>query len=247
MAQYIKQPSLGARIGTGIGQGLADILPKEMERGRLSAGLRQLEEQPNLTPQQYFSRALSIPGLIDRPQAIQSLADLARQQIRGQALIQQQNQQNQPPPNPFPPPKPKASTTDIPSVTKPKSLEEIQKGYIPPTQEQIFEDAGRRYNENPALYGNDPNNAIKAAEDAALREKQIYEAYKGQHSDLQNLQDNVVSRLKDHSTRLNAQIPANLYSRIEDKAMIKEYGKCRICVINASEPGTIYHKFDYSQ
>ena len=220
MVQKIKQAPLAARIGSGLAQGAGLQLPKEIEHYRISQGLRDLENQ-DLTPQQYFSRGITAaPGLIDKPQVVQSLADLSRQHMRGQALIQQQNQKNQPPPNPFPQQPPNATpNTNAPSVTKPKTLEEIQKGYIPPTQDQIYQEAGRRYTQNPALFGHDANNAIKAAEEAALKEKNIYDAYKQQHADLQHVQDNVVNRLQDFSDRLGAKVPANVFSKVEDKAI----------------------------
>src|SRR5258706_6152633 len=86
MAQYIKQGNIFGRIGTEIGKGLSESIPKEVERNRLSAGLKELNEQKDLSPQEYFTKALSVPGLIDRPQAIQSLAELAKQQGQRNSL-----------------------------------------------------------------------------------------------------------------------------------------------------------------
>jgi hypothetical protein len=81
MAQLIKQGNIFGRVGTGIGKGLAEQVPKEIERNRLSAGLQQLErDAPGLSPQQYYTRALQVPHLIEHPQATASLAELARHQ-----------------------------------------------------------------------------------------------------------------------------------------------------------------------
>lgn len=76
----VKQGNIFGRIGTELGRGLAESIPKEVERNRLAKGIEELNSNPNLTPLQYFSQALTKPGLIDRPQAIQSLAQLAREQ-----------------------------------------------------------------------------------------------------------------------------------------------------------------------
>lgn len=79
--QVIERSDPFGRIGKSFGEGLSEQIPKEVDRMRLSKGLQELEQQGGgLTPQQYFSRALQIPGLADRPQVVQSLSDLARQQ-----------------------------------------------------------------------------------------------------------------------------------------------------------------------
>lgn len=77
MVQYIKQAPLSARVGTGFAQGLADQIPKEIERNRLSSGLKNFEQDhQNLNPMQQLARLSSIPGIT--PQMISSFADLAR-------------------------------------------------------------------------------------------------------------------------------------------------------------------------
>ena len=80
MAQRIKQGNIFGRIGTEFGRGLAESIPKEIERTRLAQGLEDLNSQSNLTNREYFTRALSVPGLLDRPQVVQSLGQLAREQ-----------------------------------------------------------------------------------------------------------------------------------------------------------------------
>lgn len=98
MAQTIKQGNIFGRIGTGIGQGLAQQLPEEMNRGRLSAGLKNLGEQKDLTPFQQFAALSSIPGIT--PQMIQSGSELLKQQQlreaykRGRAPGQEYQQPN---------------------------------------------------------------------------------------------------------------------------------------------------------
>ena len=74
----IPQPSIAGRIGTGIGKGLAEQLPEEITRGRLSHGLNQVANQQGLTPFQQFSQLASTPGIT--PQMLQSGAELLKQQ-----------------------------------------------------------------------------------------------------------------------------------------------------------------------
>src|SRR6478752_4229054 len=77
MAQYIKQGDIFGRVGTGFAKGLAEQVPKEIERNRLSSGLKAFEqEHQNLNPMQQLARLSAIPGIT--PQTIQSFSDLAR-------------------------------------------------------------------------------------------------------------------------------------------------------------------------
>lgn len=220
MVQVIEQQGdIFGRIGAGLGKGLADQLPKEIERKRLSSGLKDFErDSANLSPLQQITRLASIPGAVDRPQLIQAVGELARQQAKGQALSQfgpkefpqfNRNNGREPP------------RSQVPSITQPDPLEKFQEGYIPPTQEEIYSHAGEMYNNNPALFGNDPNKAIEAAENAAKKDQDIANAYQTKHQNLTTIQDNVVKRLKQHSVDLGASklVPANVYSKIEDEAI----------------------------
>ncbi len=222
MAQEIQNANIFGRIGSGLGAGLAEQLPKEIERNRLSSGLNRFaEDSANLTPLQQLARISTIPGVT--PQMIQSFGELGKQQSKGQALIQSQNRGNEIKKSPFPKDNKmglnKPSGSEIPSITQEENLRKIQEGYVPPTQEQIIENAGRMFNENPALYGNDPNKAIEAAEKAELRKEKIYETANIQNEKLSGIQDNVVKRLKDQSNKLGVEIPSNVYSDIEDRAI----------------------------
>jgi hypothetical protein len=221
MVQIIpQQGNIFGRIGHGLGQGIAEQLPKEIERSRLAGGLKDLENQQGLTPFQQFSRLASVPGIT--PQMIQSGTDLLRQQARGQALSQGTSQQNQPNPSPFPnqtEPNRIGPASKTPSLTKEDILEKVQEGYIPPTIKERDALAGQAYNENPAFFANDPQKALDWADSNIAQEEKIAQAYQNKHSNLTNIQDNVVKRLNDQSERLNTKIPAELYSQIEDKAI----------------------------
>lgn len=216
MAQTIKQGNIFGRIGSGIGKGLAEQVPKEIERNRLASGLNQLGNQQGLSPFQQFAQLSSIPGVT--PQMIQSGTDLLRQQARGQAL----SQQNQPKPSPFPKKQPgqtEQPSSNIPSLTKEEPFAKVQEGYIPPTIEERDSIAGEAFNSNPAFFSNDPQKAIDWADAKIAQEEKIAKAYQSKHENLNSIQDNVVERLKDQSNRLNTNVPAELYSKIEDQAI----------------------------
>lgn len=82
MAQAIKQGDIFGRIGTGFGRGLAEQIPKEIDRNRLSSGLSAFEQDhQNLNPMQQLARLSAIPGVT--PQTIQSFSELAKVNNQG--------------------------------------------------------------------------------------------------------------------------------------------------------------------
>lgn len=211
------------RLGSGIGQGLAEQIPKEIEHQRLRSGLQNLAQKAGeLSPEQYLAEAAGTYGIT--PQMIQSFGEIAKQKARGQALIQSQNsqQKQQAKNSPFPQQTPKATSpsgSEIPSITKPESLEKIQEGFIPPTQDELFERAGKMYNANPALFNHDPAKAIEVAENAALRDERRIEAHQRHHANLTALQSAVGEKLAAQAGRLEVKIPSNIYTKIEDEAI----------------------------
>lgn len=223
MAQYIKNADIFGRVGSGIGAGLAEQIPKEIERNRLASGLNELGEQKDLTPFQQFARLSSIPGVT--PQMIQSGSDLLRQQARGQALAGLDGQKSTQTAPPFPSPvsgsaQPANQTgSNVPSITKGNILETLQQGWQPRSEDEKFTAAGQKYNANPAFYGNDPQRAIDYENQIDATEEKRFLAAESQNERLSNIQRNLVSRLSDQSKRLNTQVPAELYSKIEDEAI----------------------------
>lgn len=97
MVQVIEQSDPFGRIGKAFGQGLAEQVPKEVDRYRLSSGLKNLEkESANLSPLQQFTRIASIPGVT--PQMIQALPEILKQQntrqSRSEISKSRENQEN---------------------------------------------------------------------------------------------------------------------------------------------------------
>ncbi len=74
----IKNANVFGRIGSGIGKGLAEQVPKEIERSRLSSGLKELAAKKDLTPFEQFAELSAIPGAT--PQMIESGTKLLREQ-----------------------------------------------------------------------------------------------------------------------------------------------------------------------
>jgi len=221
MASYkVKPGNIFGRVGEGFGQGLAQQIPKEIDRYRLQQGLEDVSQNSEgLTPFQQFAKLSSIPGAT--PQMIESGTNLLRQQAKGNALAQFQNRPA--PGTPFPemkaPTPASPMVENAPSITKEGPLAEVQKGYRTPTLEEIHSEGGRMYTANPALFGNDPQKAIQAAEDKALREEKRFGEAERQHERLTRIQDNVTARLDAQSKKLGAVIPPDVYSKIENEAV----------------------------
>lgn len=223
MVQIINDPYSGnafGRIGKGIGQGLSEQLPKEVERYRLSKGLQKLgEEGKDMTPFQRFSGLLGIPGAIDRPQVVQSGAELLKQEGINQALMKKAQQEKEPRPSPFPLKGSLEGAKGSPSITTRKPIEETLENYIPKNLEQIQERAGELMNENPLLYGQDPDKALSAATQEDQQAQSINAAYQARRSNEQDVQNRIEQGLKQQSGSLGVSIPGNVYSKIEDKAI----------------------------
>ncbi len=226
MAQQIKQANIFGRLGSGVGKGLAEQVPKEIENYRLRSGLQNLadlSDQGGLSQAQFLAKAAGTYGAT--PQHIQSFGQLAQQQARGQALVEaeglKQRQERQNASNVFSnqpaSPTQKRQGEEAPSITQRKPLEEIQRGYIPPTLPERRQDAGERYNANPARYNNNPQMALDEVDKEVAINQERNTAYEQQHQRLTTAQDNAVNRLKGHSDKLGLKnVPANVYSDIED-------------------------------
>lgn len=83
MSYTVKSGDIFGRVGSGLGSGLAEQLPQEVDRNRLSKGLQEIDNNKNLTPLQRFGKYLTLPGLT--PQGLQGLTELSKQQAVRQA------------------------------------------------------------------------------------------------------------------------------------------------------------------
>lgn len=223
-SQKIKQPSIFGRIGSGIGHGLAEQIPKEIERSRLASGLQNFaKNSANLSPMEQLAQVSSIPGVT--PQMVQSFAELAKQQAQGQALNRgvggKKSNEESPSAKTFPrpPPSEKGETPPPKSITTTEGVNASINPYIPKTYSQILDRAGELFNENRDLYKSDPNNAIQAAVQEDAQNQAINTAEQNKRNTQQNVQSRVQSELKTQADNAGVQIPDNVYSDIEDRAI----------------------------
>lgn len=222
MVQIIpKQQSISGRIGKGFGQGLAEQIPKEIDRYRLSSGLKKLGENQNLDPFQAFAELSAIPGIT--PQMIDSGSRLLAQRSRGNAFKNGMTEDGRPI-NPF---KQNTKRNESesneenlkPSITTRTPIEATLNPYIPKSFQEIQNRAGQLLEENPAAYNYDPQVALESARQEDAQNQSINAALQGQRTNEQNVQNNVVSELQNQRSALGAQLPDNIYSDIEDKAI----------------------------
>lgn len=214
MAQLIKQADIFGRLGTGVGKGLAEQIPKEIEHNRFASGLQQLErDAPGLNPQQYYTRALQVRGLADRPQLVQSLGDFARQQ----AIINSSAQPSQLSPDQYPQrliPQESPST----SATTTRGVQATLNPYIPPTGDQKENMARQLLREEPAVYRDiDSARAAVDRREAANEHRSNAEIRARQLE--QDVQRTAEGDLSSQISRLGAQVPATILSDIERKAV----------------------------
>ena len=223
MVQIISDPTRGSifgRIGKGVGQGFAEQAPKEMERGRLARGLQQLESEiGNLSPLQQLTRLAAIPGALDRPQLVQSFGELAKQQAQAGALSKGINKQEQPTEFPRTPRPQKQETPKTPSITTTEPIKATIENYIPKSYEQILDRAGQLYNENPALYKNDPQLALQAATQEDAQNQSINAAQQTKRKTQQDVQTRVQNELRTQAENAGVTVPDNVYSDIENRAL----------------------------
>lgn len=97
MVQIIPPKPAGglSRFVEGLNTSLSQSLPKYIEQGMLSQGLKNLSAKQDLTPQQYYHELLSIPGVANHPAIIESAQKLAREQMNRQGLSRRAGRQNE--------------------------------------------------------------------------------------------------------------------------------------------------------
>lgn len=206
MAQEIKQASLFGRIGSGIGQGLAEQLPKEIEQGRLSSGLNKLAKQKGLNPMEAFAQLASIPGAAKNPQLLQTAGDLYRQQAYLDSLKNQyegggpnggkggyqpsQEEFNQP------------LKGEIPTLATPEDTAQSYKEYIPPTEQEERKDAFDNFQKNPARYNYNFDQALQERKAITSRNQEIQKAHQGSEATATGKEEKVKGSLDKEIQRL---------------------------------------------
>lgn len=218
MAQIIEQSDKFGKIGKAFGQGLSEQIPKEVERYRLSEGLKNFEQEAGgLTPLQQQARLSSIPGIT--PQMIQSFGDLASQQARSEALINKSGGVGAENPYRRTAQTPEASNSQTPSLTTTSPIEATLNPYIPKSLDQLQQRAGELLEQSPGLYAKNPEKAMDAAVLEENQAKAISDAKQNQRLSQQNVQEKIEQGLQAQAKRSNANVPSSVYNSIEDKAI----------------------------
>lgn len=215
MSYEVKQGNIWGRIGAGLGQGMAEQIPKEIERYRLAEGLKQLGQKQGQTPFQQLAEFYSIPGIT--PQMIQSGTELLKQQAAAQSLKDRSMQKPEPIPTPYDQQKPPEETT---TIETPQPLEETLEPYEPLTFEQLQQKAGIRLKQFPEYYRDNPD---KAFEDVLAEEKQKEARsnyFQQKRINVQNVENNVRQALRNRKEELGAKIPATLFNKYEKEALV---------------------------
>jgi hypothetical protein len=208
----VKQGSLLGRIGEGVGKGLAESLPKEMERGRLAQGLEQFAKNAaNLSPTEQFTRLLQIPGIEKLPQAIQQYPEILKQQRLGESYgkgLSQENAYKQS----------LGKVTETPGkeqgagLQTPESTQATLEHFIEPTIDEMVAEA-----KTLPLWEQDPQGALGLI-------KQKFDALRNQNASLQqrrlnerNIQDTLKTNIDEGFTKLGVNIPGNISDKLKRK------------------------------
>lgn len=214
MAQYIKQGNIFGRIGTGVGKGLAEQLPKEIERNRLGSALEKLGEQKDLSPFQQFTGL--IKAAHEYPQVVQSGSDLLRQQ----AIINSINQNKQV--NPYTQQqntKPYQEPGLLPpSATTTEGTEAALNPYIPPSGPEQEDMARRLLAAEPQIY-RDIDSARQAISNQVAANAQQSNARLAKRELEETVQNRSEQKLRDELGTIGAQIPGTVLSNLQQKAV----------------------------
>lgn len=214
MAQLIKNANIFGRIGSGIGQGLSEQVPKEIERNRLSSALTQVGNQQGQTPFQQFTGLVGAAH--EYPQVVQSGAELLRQQGKGRGLANKASAQIEKP-NPFQDyQQPIGNQQQNKGITSKEGIRATIENYIPKTREERLARAGELYQNEPQLYPT-PDSAIQAvdAEENLLQQKNA--ALQGKRKGEQDVQSRIQNELKYEKGE--SAVPENVYDQVERKAI----------------------------
>lgn len=153
--------TLATNLGAGFGRGLAEQVPKEIERTRLASGLEKLAGSTEQNPLRQLASLYNIPGIT--PQ----IASQAQEYLRQQAIINEANRANQP-----------VKEGEIPSAAQPSAIPATAKEIRPPQRLQSTPEAirqgGLQYIARfPQRYRNIEEAENRYRQDVANQEKQI--------------------------------------------------------------------------
>lgn len=216
MAQYVKQGNIFGRLGSGVGKGIAEQVPKEIERSRLASGLKNVGEQKGLTPFQQFT------GLVEAaheyPQIVQSGTDLLRQQaiinsVENKDKRLSDSLRNTKTNN--------MSTGESRSITTPEGVESTLNPYIPPSGEERESMARQLLASEPLVYPSleAARNAVNNKVSADIQKSSSQIAKRDLQQGVQTKAEEELR--KELATRLgeNSNVPGDVRSKLQDEAI----------------------------
>lgn len=229
MGYSVSPGSAAGRFGEGFGRGLGEQLPAEVERYRLSQGLKKLANMQETDPLQQMAHISALPGIT--PQMIQTFGELLRNRARGQAFqkgVSQNKALQEVSKIPAKMSREESSEQGLPyeqgeekpsSITTREPLEAALKPPKPKTYAQLVNRAGEMFNENPALFSHDPSQALQAAQaEEQLRQSQ-YQTSLAQRSGERDVQQNIKNLLSERGESvLGAAVPGRVKAKLIDKA-----------------------------
>jgi hypothetical protein len=241
MAQQIIQGRGTAlsRLGAGLGQGLAEQLPKEIARERLSSGIKNLKNNPQMDPIDRLDtlyRSGATPEQINQIEPyIRNAALIANQNKNKPNQSSVQTNQNSQPQNANQVNAPQnqqnrsgVNNAPTPSITTPQGEEAVRTPIIQPSWEEIDTKARELMAQDPTLYQgeNGYNTAVNNAKytlEEPLRRQQAEQTanigQRAQETDVRNrLLDKTTKKLQKDSKGLFEVIPSQLYQRAEKRA-----------------------------
>lgn len=229
----------GSQLGAAFGKGLAEQIPKEVDRYRLSSGLKDIGQNPAATPYEQMSQFLSVPGMT--PEKAQMLfpylqnqmakrEQANRQQIQnsprgqqpsgvqGQPQLQQKGSQALPAQN--------QQTTrqsalieeqEIPSIVTPELTEAGQRVYTPRPQEDIKEEAARLSLEEPSSYATVDDAEREILKREAAKEGEILAGQK-RYENARKLQTDVDQSFEKALGDYESKLPGEINQKLRKKA-----------------------------
>lgn len=221
MVQYISKGNIFGRIGTGVGKGLAEQLPKAAERGRLSAALKDIGEKKDQTPFQQFTGLASQAS--EYPQIVQTGGEILRQQgmLQGAKGGQPTNQPEQPKPSQFDAARNNRNipgNEPRPGFVGAENTRAALQPAIPKSLAELQDRAVELNDKQPGLYP-DWQTAMAGAETEDRQRIAQNAAQQGARQTQKGVETDVRKELRGLEAASNAKVPDNIYQKVEDEAL----------------------------
>ncbi len=224
MVQVVDFDSGGfGRVGKGFAQGISEALPKELNRMSLSRGLERFNkesEQANLAGKPFSQSeafAKMAPYMIEHPEIARQFGEIIRSEAKVRGLTKQAQPGKEP--SPFPKEEEKKEGAEPKTgLTSREGVESTLKPTIPLTHPQVLVAAGKLQQENPQLYPT-AESAIQGVMQSEQQNQAINQALQARRQNELIMQQGIKQGLEEKKSLLNALVPGNVYSEIQNKAM----------------------------